>query len=341
MAWEKLRIEKALEKTLKKAFPGRQGEEMYADYVNARRVLVEDILPEIKAKMPNLTDHDEDHVANVLNNVEKLLGDKLNKIDPTELYCLCLSALFHDVGNLFGRDDHNKNIAEIYDFARGGRSNPQEKMILLKICGAHCGCSDDGSKDTLKDIIMPDHLLGNQVRVKELAAVLRLADELEEGTQRTSAFMLYKHMYERNSEIHHKYASITSIHIDRGNGRIAITYNVKIDISTEIPFVTQRDSIIELLNYIYKRIIKLDQERKYAKYYCDYLVSFKQTDVQINFWLNGKIQNMNMDPIYLTDKIIPGDAEVSIPDRFNAYRIESVIGKLEGYAALPAAGGAH
>lgn len=329
MPWEVLKIEETLKKALVRQFQRTKGEELYSDYVQARKCLIEDILPEIRAKVPELTDHGPAHIANVLNNIDKLLDGCIKELSGIELYCLCLSALFHDVGNLFGREEHNRNINEIYDHVR--RSNPkyrQEKYIVLRACEAHCGLTSDGSMDTLKIVDEHAQLCDEKVRLRKIAALLRFADELAEGPQRTSAYMVSKHGYSETSEIYHKYATITSINIDRGGKRIALTYNIGLNVDNGAMTVIEETNFRELLNFIYKRTIKLEQERKYTKFYCDYLEQFKETQVQFNFWLESDLVDMGLLPVTFSDIVIPGDDEKTIPQRDGSYEIETLLQKI-------------
>ena len=72
---------------------------------------------------------------------------------------------------------------------------------------------------------------GQLVRLRELAAVLRFADELAEGPQRTSEFMQEEGLYDSESQQFHDYANITNILIERQNSRIVITYEIDIDVN--------------------------------------------------------------------------------------------------------------
>jgi len=116
---------------------------------------------------------------------------------------------------------------------------------------------------------------------------LRFADELAEGPQRTSKFMLDSHKFEKESEIYHRYASCTNIFIDRGNGRIALTFHVKFEIDGHKHLRGRNlKNFTGLMDYIYRRIIKLDQERRYARHYSEFLAPFKRTSVEFNFYAN-------------------------------------------------------
>jgi diphthamide synthase subunit DPH2 len=96
--WQTQDLETITKERLVKERGQSEGEEKYALYLAARKKLLEDVLEEIKATQPGLTDHGPRHVANVLQNAHQLLGDKVEALSATELYCLILSILFHDVG---------------------------------------------------------------------------------------------------------------------------------------------------------------------------------------------------------------------------------------------------
>lgn len=327
MPWDELVIEKQLKKSLIKNYAKTFGQQYYADYLQAKRVLEEEVWNQIKGAEPNLTDHGPDHVRDVLNNVQKLLGDSIKTLKANDLYCICVAALFHDVGNLHGRDQHQQKITDIYDHIRN--SDPrfnQEKNNILRICAAHCGYSEVGDRDTIRFVPENSQLFSDTIRSQEIAAIIRFADELAEGYHRTSNYMIKKHKYKHRSTIHHDYASITSVNIDRNLERIAITYTLHFN---EDLRMASRTTVKNLLNYTYSRIIKLNQERKYARYYTDKLAPFKKIHVEFNFYLNKNLLSLGLDPIILSDIVLPGDDEKTIPERDGKYHINQLINKIK------------
>lgn len=331
--WRQRSIEIRLRDKLEGHYGLEKGQECNANYISARRALVENILPEIKAMEPTLTDHSADHVANVLDNVEKVLGEDIEKLTPLELYILSVSVLFHDVGNLHGREKHNRNISSIYDFARNkDASFGREKSIVLKIAGAHSGKASDGTSDTLKEVPLEMQLDGEKIRAQYLAAVLRLADELAEGCQRTSVYMLSEHKYDQNSKIYHAYASITDVCIDRPQGRIALSYLFQ-TITTGAGLVVMSSELSvplqDMLAFTYKRVSKLDEERKYTKYYCDWLAPFKAVSVRMDFWVGGNHVEVGINPVVLGDLVVPGESrQKDIGERDAAYAIDTIVGRI-------------
>lgn len=183
-------FEKELEKKINKDFKDEKARLLKAAYDSARSELAKQIYCEIKGQEPNLSDHSNEHISNVLDNAYALLEEDgaVNNLSGIEMYCLGMIILFHDVGNLYGRENHQTRIAKIYDQIRGTNSSVRpEKTLVLKAARAHTGKALDGSYDTLKDLGQNEHLEGKQVRLRDLASVLRFADELAEGPQRTSS----------------------------------------------------------------------------------------------------------------------------------------------------------
>ena len=309
-------------------FEEDKGRELAGDYEHARSKLQE-VYEGIRGKEPNLTDHGIRHVLNVQQNVIDLLSDDgiITDISGIEMYCLGMFILFHDVGNVFGREDHRDKVAEVFDQVRGRNASlRREKTLVVKATWAHTGTAQDGSNDTLKELSVSDHLEGKSLRLQELAAILRFADELAEGPQRTSDFMRKLELYDEDSKIYHDYAASTNISIQRNNGRIALTYEIDIDIKS--PNEVRQPHLSSFLKFIYERIKKLNQERQYARYYSELLMPFKSTDVTINFHCGSDILDTNLLPLKLTDIVVPGDQTKDISDIDSAYSIDKLVNDL-------------
>lgn len=333
MAWSKRALESVTENRLKELLGDVPGEERFARYLIARRKLVEEILPEIRVSLPECTDHDQEHVGRVMDNATKLIGleneDSDVNLNGVELYCLLLSVLFHDVGNVFGREEHQHKVAKVYDYVfPDSQRDIAERRVVVAMTAAHCGDAADGSKDTLRELIGTFQLERRQVRVCEIAAVLRFADELEEGPERTSLYMQKYHRYPAESELHHRYARMIDPCIDRGNMRIALTFYINIDTGGTRRLSLDRErKLRELLEYTYKRISKLNQERKYSKFYCDSLLPFKETTVAFDFLVDDLPFTFGLPPsVVLNDLVVPGeDTEKKFVDYSPGFKTDNVI----------------
>lgn len=327
--WDKTFLESFMEDALKKQFPGLTSEDYISRYTTAKEYLINNVYDEIYGKEPNLSKHGSSHISNVLVNAKYLLGDDIYTLPGLELYFLCLSILFHDVGMIKGRIGHNdrKKIADIYNAIR--KDEPkflQERALLIKTCEAHCGTAKDLTKDTLKFIEKTENLDGHPVRPRDIAAILRFADELAEGYQRTSSYMDQIHGYDAANQIYHNSAKITNVFIDRGNERVALTYHIDLSMFNEI------QKLNEILKFAYRRIIKLDEERGYNKYYTNYLLPFKKTSIKFNFYESGIPLDFELPLVELSDDFpIPGqklNGDIIIQEKFPQYKIENIQSQL-------------
>jgi len=329
--WSERAIEKTLRKRLSDEFGEGEGETVFSRYVQARSKLVQDVLPFIPAEEPGLTDHGERHLANVLDNVERLLGDEISDLNVWELYLLCTCVLFHDVGNVYGRHDHNRRITDVYNNVwEEGDQDRLERSLVTSIAGAHCGEATDGSYDTLNNVAIEAQYKGNLVQAQVLSALLRFADELAEGPQRTSYFMQQQGLYPAESEIYHKYANVTNLAIDKPNGRILLDYQIEISLSDGSLLAEDDVPLGEFMNFIYYRINKLNTERRYTKYYCKYLTNISINRASVNFLHNSILLPIDLQPIELSDLVLPASDSIDIPSEYEDYVFDKLERKILG-----------
>jgi hypothetical protein len=307
MSWNETSFEKEMKDYFREK--GDTSDVLYKRYASVRDTMYDDnFFGEIKGQEPNLSDHSEKHIQDVFERAFRVMGkDSFRKFNETEIYCLALMILFHDVGNIFGRKGHEAQvkIAEIYNKYRATPENFRaERRVLITGASSHSGETKEGCKDTLKNL-KDENLDTNLIRLQELSAILRFSDELSEGKQRTCSFLIEKGLYSQESEIYHNYAQITSIFPDRNRGEILITYDINIprDFNEE-----EQTKLKELINFTYLRAYKLDVERRYTKNYSDILKVFKSVSVVYNFTKNDLPIDLNLEQIIFEDKYpIPGE----------------------------------
>lgn len=322
-------FDEQLRKKILEEFEASEGRELISAYEQTRTKLWKEVLPYIRSVEPSLSDHGPEHVENVQKNTTLLLSDDgvIKDLSGIEMYCLGMCILFHDAGNVLGRVGHHNRVTEIFDSIRGKYASLRhEKALVTNAARAHTGTVRDGSYDTLKPLPEIDHLQGKPVRLRELAAILRFADELAEGPQRTSDFMNEKQLFDPDSKIYHEYATSTNISIQRNYSRIALAYEIAVDVKGTDE--ERQMQLSKFLDFVYKRIIKLDQERRYACYYSKLLVPFKSTDVTFRFHCDGAILDTDLSPLKLTDIVVPGDQAKKVSDIDTAYSIEALVADL-------------
>lgn len=329
MSWSEQNFEKHILKMLKKELNREDADKYYTHYKSIRNKLVDEIYPNIPVSEPNLTDHTAKHIQNVMSNAFIILDKGMVKeFSGWDWYFLGMTILFHDVGNIFDRNNHWQydTIAKVYDdFLHKDANYKRERHQIATAAEAHSGNNRDGSKDTMKSIdITGDIDNGHPVRLRDIAVILRFADELAEGPQRTSHFMKKNKLINNNSLKYHEYASQTSIFIDKNNERIALTYDLHIESKT----VKNLKKLENNLKYIYSRVHKLDQERKYARHYSTFCEQFKKTSVAINITLKDRTV-IQLNNCVLDDLTVPGQEEYnSLENKYADYKVDNIIDKI-------------
>lgn len=324
-------LEEAMIQALEAQYKPDKAEAFKSRYFAAKSKLFTDILPWIRANEQFLSDHSERHIENVLDNIYKLICceidesilklnsnnfNQLKIFTGTDLYFLCQVALFHDVGNFYGRNKHNQRISDIIRKAFGdlfSGENHRERKLIAEAGRVHTGKSIGGSDDSLFDLCnKSEHIQGDHIHFCSIAAIVRFADELAEGPQRTSSFMQDEAMIPDENIVYHKYASCTHIKIDSPNQRISISYDINFEVE-DVPDTTkvERD-IRELIELIYARINKLDQERKYYNYYNQLSRPIRETQVIFNFQKNDFEIDLKLEPLILNDLVVPGGKEQKV-----------------------------
>lgn len=309
MSWIDTSYEIAMKSYFIEKMGSIKGQELYDDYTSVRNAIEKDnFFDEIKGQEPNLSDHSVKHIQDVFERVYKVIGEENFKTFNTyEIYCLALMILFHDVGNIFGREGHNskEKIAKIYNKYRSNPSNYRdERRVVIEGASAHTGKSKIGCNDTLK-FVNEDSIRGEKIDLKELASILRFSDELAEGKQRTCSFLLEQSLIDKASEIYHLYAQITDIRIDRNLERISIAYHI--DIPKKFTVAAQKE-LKELIAFTYKRAVKLDIERRYTKNYSRIIEIFKYVVVQYNFTIDEIPFDFELNKVTFEDQYpIPGN----------------------------------
>lgn len=227
------------------------------------------ILSEIKKgnvdpdKIIYLNNHGPGHVEKVIEKASDILIEFKTELSSYEGYLLLTSIHFHDVGNIFGRKDHEKKCGKIMrSLGNVAGFDSIEKRTIIEIASVHGGCYD-GSKNTIASL-EPDgevDLLGKPIRKRFLAALLRFADELADDRSRASRFMLENQIIPVSSEIYHAYSKcLHSVTIN--NCQINLTFEIYKEDALKQYVKNHSQSF--LLDEIFERTLKMHLERIYC-----------------------------------------------------------------------------
>lgn len=271
--WIETKIEKELTEKIKQQSCDILNTHNYVtNYNMVKSYFIGHIYSKIASIEPNLTDHGEVHIQNVLQNAYELINNSNNTLSGVELYVLCMGILVHDIGNLSGRKGHESKLKEYFNITKFSTLDRKHITSISQIAKSHGGIDCD----TIGTVTV-NNLDGVCVRGQKIAAILRFADELAEGKQRTSLVMLEKDLISKDSRLYHIYASI----LDRPaiiKDTISLDYSVYIDEHLEM--------LKELLAFIHERVDKLYKELLYCGHYCDDINRIKKVSVCVSIFKN-------------------------------------------------------
>lgn len=221
------------------------------------------------------TAHDGNHFDEVVRFAGKLLGittgeEDLELINLTayEIYILLMAIRIHDVGNIEGREKHERKIFKILkDCGAVAGADDIEKKIIAKIAQAHGGKTATGSKDTIGEIPVQEPAGPEFIRPQLLASIVRFADEICENRNRAANYLMEQGALPKHSELFHVYAaSIRGNVVSSTDRRITLHYLIKIDDVGKLwGCATTGDKTEDyLINTIIDRLQKMDRERRYC-----------------------------------------------------------------------------
>lgn len=246
-------------------------DKFWTQYESVRGYMCREIYPNIANTEPNLTDHGETHIQNVLINAYKLISNN-NEYTPLDLYVLCSAILIHDIGNIHGRRGHEQTLTRAYN------ENPvfsavdvAEKLIISKIATSH-----GGKEEAILDLSDSNNISGERIQSKCIAGLVRFADELAEGPQRTSEYMIDQKLISDDSLRYHQYAKVSEMPVIKQE-IIVLKYNIFVSKFSE-------EELKKLLLLLYSRIYKLNRERINCGIYSRYIQNIKKVSITINFY---------------------------------------------------------
>lgn len=173
------------------------------------------ILSNYKLIFPEFTDHTELHSLNVIEFCNNIIGDQVNRLNADEIYCLLLGCYFHDTGmgisqkdfeefskqidfkNYFDNHDRN-NYPEIVRNFHNEFSGlfirkyakffdlPSEAHLftVIQVSRGHRKTDLNDDNEYPSSLSIPNS--DNKICVKYLAALIRLADEIDVTAARNS-----------------------------------------------------------------------------------------------------------------------------------------------------------
>lgn len=197
-----------VERKLKEIDPGLH--QRFSDTVFA----LQQILSNYKLIFPDFTDHTELHTLNIIEFCNNLIGEQIDKLNADEMYVLLLGCYFHDTGMGISHadfDEFSKQINFGNYFDNHSRDNypeivrnfhqefsglflrkyakffefPSEEHLfaIIQISRGHRKTDLNDEKEYPLNLKVPS---GNTICLPYLAALVRLADEIDVTASRNS-----------------------------------------------------------------------------------------------------------------------------------------------------------
>jgi len=225
-----------------------------------------------------LTDHGPDHVQMVMRRAHLIIGEKrIELLNGYEIFILLLSCHFHDVGNIYTRNEHEQKITDIMN--EMGSSLPLniiDKDFIKDIAMAHGGYIDKSKadRDTIRVLKMVDYRDSIQIRPSLLAAILRFADELSDDFSRANKGKI---KIPPENEIYHAYSS--SLEVNIKGDTVSLRYRIPYE-HTQKKMIKDRVNLY-LYDEIKNRLEKCIRELEYCRKYSDGFIGITTLDIVI------------------------------------------------------------
>lgn len=231
-----------------------------------------------------LNDHGPNHIKTVISRASYLVGCSNCDLEPYEVYLLLCCIQLHDVGNIFGRTDHEKEAKKIMRKAEGicGRDTI-EAISIKNIAETHGGTTIDGDKDKITPLKEVENSEYGSFRPKLIASILRFADELADDRKRANHTLLNENKIPKGSEIFHAYAAcLYSVDVKHNEKSVELSY--KIPKAHLLEKFGKIDAEEFLVDEIYTRVKKMHLERIYCSRFWKGKIDIEKIVVSIDFY---------------------------------------------------------
>jgi hypothetical protein len=250
-------------------------------YLAMREKIAVDYLPIINSAAPFINDHSRRHLQRVLAHIESLLqrhfptgSGPIADIPSTrsltwaDTMILLNALIWHDIGNMHGRHGHAARVHECFGAVSGYLYEEPLADYIKQVAEAHSGA------DAISRLIPASHAVGSyqgeDVHPQFLASVLRFADELDEDQRRISPaeWSDLDIVPAKNKRFWFFCQANTSIRVTAEPGPQIL--KAVVEISSHVPaqhfdlkFPSDASEVSALQEY-FRRLIKLDNERRYC-----------------------------------------------------------------------------
>lgn len=248
-------------------------QEYFFTYYSQKLILLNHFYPHVAGRLTGYTDHGPEHITRIIKLYEKMLKNNIPfmgsnsgivsnaTLNLYEIYLLLCATIWHDIGNLLGREKHNEKISEISDRLKNNYFVDEDmKKYALQIAEAHTGVDGVRKKIPLEDTFYKYE----EINLHFLGAVLRLADELEEGEVRVDS-RYYSTMGNEIPDYQKIYWEISNCIkcIEPKPDEFIIEIRAKLNVNDLFNLFEKNKGSVALIDELIFRIDKMNEERKY------------------------------------------------------------------------------
>ena len=218
-------------------------------------------------ELPNImTIHGSRHVRDVVESIDKI-GQSMEEnrratsLSALECYILLCAAHVHDAGNVAGRSGHPERSGEIIKEHSSLFYDTETRHNIFDIARVHGGMSHRFGRDTFREINSDNFTFP---RLRLLAAILRISDELSENSERVPAQVVARLEASPISNIAYRYAQCFR-RFDLQNDTLDVQLRVQPE---QHEFVTDFDGECRgFFDHLEYKIDVIEREARYCAQY--------------------------------------------------------------------------
>lgn len=249
-----------------------------------------------------LNQHGVGHVEKVIEKVTELINNfRFDVPTPSETFILLCAIQIHDIGNIFGRDNHEQSFqAKFRDIAKNIITDTVTQKFILKIAQVHSG-NINGNKDTISNakLRMDAKWFNQSIREPVLASLLRFADELADDSSRYDRIGDELGKIPQKSLIYHAYSkTLHAVNICENdlNKTCYVSLEYYLDSDTVVEEYKKNESSILLIDEIFARTKKMEQERRYCMRFLSAFLPL--TEIRVRIEIDSEFDLI--DPVIIT-----------------------------------------
>ena len=213
-----------------------------------------------------MTIHGCRHISDLIESLDKIAQSIAERrgatpLDPLEAYLLLCAAHLHDVGNIGGRKDHPIRSRELIRDHLDLFYDTETRQNVFDVARVHGGTSGKYGKDTFREMGR-DNFASPRLRL--LAAMLRIADELSENPERVPSELVNWFQASSRSKFAYRYAQAFR-RFDLQNDTLDIQLRVY---PAQYEYTAEVDGeMIEFFDHLERKVDVIEREIRYCSQY--------------------------------------------------------------------------